>query len=811
MSDKVIYFDENTTTHSSPVELDHEQDAKLVKHGYEPICINPHTKTPAATGWRKGEITSERIAAERANFPNSSTGLRTGRFCVVDIDIVSEEHWPTVAKLAFDVLGETTLLRRGSKGIALAYRNETPLKKISITHVDPTKNKRKPVVEILGLGNQLASFGIHPTTKKPYEWTQSDNDPDLPDKFSPLTVPLNALPEVTPVLVREFVTQAANLLTRFGYRDVKTGRDTGKQRDPSPYTRAPVSARLLRELLSCVYVSGANKGKAVFDAAGSREEWRDTIAAIHAANISGDEDKSICKTIALEFSRGELDPLGRFNDSRPDNYVSDEDVLKTFDTLPPKEGGLTIGTLFKRAKDAGWKGNPFDAGLTVKCQERLSFSPNNLPAIAGSDPVHRPVILPDIGNHGAPKATAANARGALQAMGLQCSHDVFHDRLIVEGRILNEWVGPVTDEIIARLCRMTYEAFKFEPDPKKMQLAVQQLCFENKFNPVVDYLEGLQWDGGERIETWLIKHVGAPDTPFVRAVSRIMLIAAVRRARRPGCKFDEIVVLEGREGMNKSSLIELMAGPENFSDQSILAADDRKQQEQMAGVWLYEIADLTGIRGAEVEKIKAFASRQEDRCRPAYGHFLKHQKRQGILIATTNDANFLQSQTGNRRWWPVPVTKACDLKALAADRPQLWAEAAKLEAEGASNRLPKELWDAAGQEQEKRRLAHPWEDILATVKGEKFAIPGAEEHEERILSTRLLTEKLKLEPSQQNGSNGKTVKQIMLRLGWSYKAAIRIGDYHGGGYVRTIKGKVPAEPASSEELPPDPFEGGSAT
>ena len=77
-----------------------------------------------------------------------------------------------------------------------------------------------------------------------------------------------------------------------------------------------------------------------------------------------------------------------------------------------------------------------------------------------------------------------------------------------------------------------------------------------------------------------------------------------------GCKFDEIIVLEGREGLNKSNLIELMAGAENFSDQSILAADDRKQQKQMGGVWLYEIADLTGIRSAEVEKIKAFASRQ---------------------------------------------------------------------------------------------------------------------------------------------------------------------------------------------------------
>lgn len=325
-----------------------------------------------------------------------------------------------------------------------------------------------------------------------------------------------------------------------------------------------------------------------------------------------------------------------------------------------------------------------------------------------------------------------------------------------------------------------------------MRLAVEQLCYQHKFNPVVDYLNGLKWDGVDRIETWLIDHAGAPDTPYVRAISRIGLIAAVRRARRPGCKFDEIIVLEGKEGLNKSSLIELMAGSENFSDQSILAADDRKQQEQMAGVWIYEIADLTGIRNTEVEKIKAFASRQEDRCRPAYGHFLKSQKRQCILVATTNDMDFLQSQTGNRRWWPIPVTKACDLKALGVVRDQLWAEAAQLEKEGASIRLPQELWGAAGQEQEKRRLTHPWEDVLANVTGEKYPIPGYDQmHEVRILSSQVFSDYLLLGPSKLDRWIGKTVKQIMTRLGWTYKGSLRIGSRVGGGYVRTIKGPLP--------------------
>ncbi len=150
----------------------------------------------------------------------------------------------------------------------------------------------------------------------------------------------------------------------------------------------------------------------------------------------------------------------------------------------------------------------------------------------------------------------------------------------------------------------------------------------------------------------------------------------MRRARQPGCKFDQIIVLEGPEGKNKSTAIEIMAGKENCSDQHILGVDDKTAQELLKGIWLYEIADLTGIRKADADKVKTFASRKEDRARPAYGHFQLIQPRRCVIFASTNDDQYLQSHNGNRRFWPIK-TGEIDIARLKADRDQLWAEAAQ--------------------------------------------------------------------------------------------------------------------------------------
>src|SRR5262249_42139265 len=154
------------------------------------------------------------------------------------------------------------------------------------------------------------------------------------------------------------------------------------------------------------------------------------------------------------------------------------------------------------------------------------------------------------------------------------------------------------------------------------------------------------WDGKKRIDTWVIIYLDCKDTPLNRAIGRLVLIAACRRARQPGCKFDNITVLEGPEGTNKSTAIRILAGDENFSDQSILGASDKEVQEQLEGIWMHENADLAGMVRAEVERVKAFASRQVDRARPAYGRVREDRQRRSIEWGTTNNKEYLLGQTG---------------------------------------------------------------------------------------------------------------------------------------------------------------------
>src|SRR5262245_58325606 len=306
----------------------------------------------------------------------------------------------------------------------------------------------------------------------------------------------------------------------------------------------------------------------------------------------------------------------------------------------------------------------------------------------------------------------------------------------------------LSDDACLIMRNMLRERFNFEPNAAIMLDAARQLCLRNQFDPVCEYLDGLKWDGVKRLGSWLIDYLGAPDTEFVHSVGRLVLIAAVRRARLPGTKFDQIIVLEGPEGRNKSTAVKIMAGEENFSDQSILTESDKTQQELLKGVWLYEIADLTGISKADVDRVKAFASRTHDRARPAYGRAVFNQPRRCVLFATTNNDTYLQSQTGNRRFWPIK-TGRIDIDRLRADRSQLLAEAAVEEAAGASITLPETLWSTAAQEQAQRLHVDPWTDILANIVGEFVPDPDGLGYVERISSKRLIKHVLEIPADRQ--------------------------------------------------------------
>lgn len=387
----------------------------------------------------------------------------------------------------------------------------------------------------------------------------------------------------------------------------------------------------------------------------------------------------------------------------------------------------------------------------------------------------------ELNDAGLPKATARNTRLAIEALGVSCAYDEFHDTTTVGGQVLQEYLGELSDRAEHMLRVLIERTYFFDPKLQNVHDAVIELGLLRQFHPILDYLDGLQWDGRPRIETWLQKYLGADDSDMMRCMGRIVLIAAVRRVREPGMKFDQIMVLEGPEGKNKSTAIRILAGDENFSDQSILTLSDQRQQEAMEGVWLYEIADLTGHSRAEVEKVKAFASRQVDRGRKAYARNVSRQARQCIFFATTNEKRYLISQTGNRRFWPIACGQI-DLKGLAADRNQLWAEANYWEERGERIELPERFWQEAAARQDERMEADPWESILANLEQHHCAIktwPG----EWRIFSKDIFNSVLQIPADRQHPVTARRVTYLLQRLGWAAKL-LKQGEHVGRGFVK---------------------------
>lgn len=181
--------------------------------------------------------------------------------------------------------------------------------------------------------------------------------------------------------------------------------------------------------------------------------------------------------------------------------------------------------------------------------------------------------------------------------------------------------------------------------------AVNVVAGENAFHPVRQYLETCVWDGVPRLDTLLIDYLGAEDTPYVRAVTRKTFAAAVARIYRPGCKFDQMLTIQGKQGAGKSTLVAKM-GRDWFSD-TFSTMQGKEAYEQVMGVWIMEIGELAGMKRAEAETIKLYISKQSDRFRPAYGRRTQDFPRQCIFVGTTNETEFLRDTTGNRRFWIV--------------------------------------------------------------------------------------------------------------------------------------------------------------
>lgn len=238
---------------------------------------------------------------------------------------------------------------------------------------------------------------------------------------------------------------------------------------------------------------------------------------------------------------------------------------------------------------------------------------------------------------------------------------------------------------------------------EKIADALTAVLTRHSYHPIRDYLSGLTWDGVPRLDRIIIDYMGAEDSELNRAMSRKHFVAAVARVFNPGCKYDYCLIMSGAEGIGKSTLLRVMGG--RWFNDSITTLEGKEGMEQLRRAWVVELGELSSIKRSDVEQVKAHLSKQVDIYRAAYARRVLEHPRQCVFCGTTNEALFLKGDTGNRRFWVIPVVaelrKYRDWsEAIRRDRDQLWAEAVHYYKQGEPLYLSEELEAQAKQRQQ---------------------------------------------------------------------------------------------------------------
>ena len=308
----------------------------------------------------------------------------------------------------------------------------------------------------------------------------------------------------------------------------------------------------------------------------------------------------------------------------------------------------------------------------------------------------------------------SNIRYALARLGIEVNRNLFTFMNDVSGLGLETCeLNDAGDILSSRFLR----DFEFRATSAAIKSEIVAIAHEQTYHPIIDYLDGLVWDGNPRLDTMLRDYAEADDTEINREFGSKFLIAGVRRVKQPGVKFDTMLVFEGNQGTGKSSFAEILAVRNDWFCGSLsLRSDDKTKAELLPGAWIVEVQEMDGIRKASTHELKRFLSTRRDKYRRAYGRDARSYPRQCVIVGSTNDQKYLFDQTGNRRFWPVRAGTV-QLDKLREDVDQLWAEAVVREAAGESIVLSEHLWEAAAELTDVRLI----EDAFAAVLSDWFA------------------------------------------------------------------------------------------
>lgn len=299
------------------------------------------------------------------------------------------------------------------------------------------------------------------------------------------------------------------------------------------------------------------------------------------------------------------------------------------------------------------------------------------------------------------------------------------------------------------------ERLGFTPTSATIISSVHSVAERTSFDPLEGYLNSVKWDGHPRVDGFFTNYLGVREVEYAQIVSRRYLLSAVARALQPGCKVDTMPIIEGPQGLMKSTSLRALFGDEFFSDE-ISDISSKDAMIEMSGVWCIEIAEMHRMSNAETNAVKKFLSRQIDRYRPPYGRSVVEVPRRVVLAGTINpDGNpYLKDPTGARRFWPLRAAKI-DIEAIRRDRDQIWAEAVSRFRGGEAYWIQADEQRIVEDEQAMRTDVDIWTD----------AVMRATEGQRRVRLTDILTQ-IGVPAKDANQLHAQRIGRIMARAGW---------------------------------------------
>lgn len=518
------------------------------------------------------------------------------------------------------------------------------------------------------------------------------------------------------------------------------------------------------------------------DEANGDTAWRTLAMSLHDAS-GGDPD--VCD-LFMEFCR--TDP----------EYDTDADEamnrLRWESFRTDKGTRVTIGTLHKICRDHGV---PDDAMYAVFTDASDEFDP------VGSDSteisrvesrglkINKQNVAPD---------TYENALCAVVRSGLGPAWDDLKQNVIFRAEELpwQEHFGRVLNDHVLRMARLylvnQYQGVAYSPSKDNLLEALMTCAYGAKFNPVLEYIASLSWDGTSRVEHLFSHYFNCGNYAYERAVSRCFMIGAVRRMCSPGSKFDTMPILRSPQGWEKSTAVRTLFGAKWYSDADLGNLHDKDSAMKLRGIWVQEFAEIDSLTRAETGAMKAFCSRATDRQRDPYGRVAEETPRRCVFIATVNEGGFLKDSTGGRRFWPLDVQDPIDVALIAADRDQLWAEAAVQEAQGASDVLPQDLWPVAARRQAEQTSDDPWGDTLAFFLNQRAARGDGDEGDDfpalppdRVHTSELFNT-LGIAAANQTKGQAQRLRTVMESvLKWHHRHNVRMLGRTGAGYIKEAR------------------------